>query len=399
MKNGNYTERKMKKNFLIFTIFTAMFFAVGCHTPCDNNPCNNIANSTKICTFSEEEFKCGCERGYLWSGSMCIKTKTFSFATLGNICTGHNKCYNNEKEIECPNSSQNFFGQDAQYLKTGYCLPQSFTVKTVSGEKTVVDNNTGLEWEQTPTKLNWNDAKEYCENLTYAGNSDWRLPTPYELLTIVDNSRFNPSINLKFFPNTPSAYFWTSITSNVFIPKVVSIVNRKDFAWSVRFDEGRIREHSKDYDDTYARCVRGQTLPTGSFQSFNIKSDTVVIDTNTGLIWQKTYSIAKSWEDALSYCENLTYAGYSDWRLPNKNELASLVDYQWDKPASDFPDMSSKFHFISSSSLAQNNKEAWALKFDTGNIYAYDKSGKYVQHYFRCVRNDIHIQNNQNRLP
>jgi len=33
------------------------------------------------------------------------------------------------------------------------------------------------------------------------------------------------------------------------------------------------------------------------------------------------------WKDALSYAENFTYAGYSDWRLPDTKELQSIVDY------------------------------------------------------------------------
>jgi hypothetical protein len=33
------------------------------------------------------------------------------------------------------------------------------------------------------------------------------------------------------------------------------------------------------------------------------------------------------WEDGLAYAENLTLAGYSDWRMPNAKELHSIVDY------------------------------------------------------------------------
>lgn len=33
------------------------------------------------------------------------------------------------------------------------------------------------------------------------------------------------------------------------------------------------------------------------------------------------------WKDALAYCEELTSAGHSDWRLPNAKELQSIVDY------------------------------------------------------------------------
>jgi len=34
-----------------------------------------------------------------------------------------------------------------------------------------------------------------------------------------------------------------------------------------------------------------------------------------------------NWEEALEFAENLDYAGFSDWRLPNAKELHSIVDY------------------------------------------------------------------------
>ena len=37
-----------------------------------------------------------------------------------------------------------------------------------------------------------------------------------------------------------------------------------------------------------------------------------------------TYS---NWEQALSYCENLSLGGRDDWRLPTAKELQSIVDY------------------------------------------------------------------------
>jgi hypothetical protein len=41
------------------------------------------------------------------------------------------------------------------------------------------------------------------------------------------------------------------------------------------------------------------------------------------------------WEAALSYAENSTYAGHSDWRLPNVKELQSIVDYGYSPSATD----------------------------------------------------------------
>ncbi len=64
--------------------------------------------------------------------------------------------------------------------------------------------------------------------------------------------------------------------------------------------------------------------------------DGTVTDTGSGLMWQKaTAPGTYNWQEALSYCENLSLTGHSDWRLPNRNELHSLVDYSRYNPAID----------------------------------------------------------------
>jgi hypothetical protein len=46
------------------------------------------------------------------------------------------------------------------------------------------------------------------------------------------------------------------------------------------------------------------------------------------LVWQAIDDGRKrDWEAALSYCDNLTLGGKSDWRLPDAKELHSIVDY------------------------------------------------------------------------
>jgi hypothetical protein len=59
-----------------------------------------------------------------------------------------------------------------------------------------------------------------------------------------------------------------------------------------------------------------------------------VTDNLTGLMWvQAPHAVTgnlgtKSWINAIDFCKALSYAGYSDWRLPHLRELQSLIDYQ-----------------------------------------------------------------------
>lgn len=39
---------------------------------------------------------------------------------------------------------------------------------------------------------------------------------------------------------------------------------------------------------------------------------------------------AMSWNNAMTFCDNLTYAGYSDWFLPDKDELYAMFIYKDD---------------------------------------------------------------------
>ena len=74
-------------------------------------------------------------------------------------------------------------------------------------------------------------------------------------------------------------------------------------------------------------CVRGKTLPKANLEELTIKGDKIVRDSSTGLSWTINTFSTEKWSEALSYCLKLQHAGYSDWRLPNKNELASLIGF------------------------------------------------------------------------
>jgi len=124
----------------------------------------------------------------------------------------------------------------------------SFT-RNVGG--VVTDSRTNLEWQDDYSdnsnslkQTTWQNAIDYCENLNLDGKSDWRLPNTNELVSLVDDKKYNPSIDA-IFQNTDSNYYWSSTTP----------VNGNSYAWLVSFGYGTQFSFNKD-DSDYVRCVR-----------------------------------------------------------------------------------------------------------------------------------------------
>ena len=117
---------------------------------------------------------------------------------------------------------------------------------TRSGD-TVTDSISKLEWQDNEigTSTSWTSALERCESLVLSGSSDWRLPNVNELKSIVDKSKYDPSI-IASFQNTYSYLYWSS----------TSYEGGSGNAWYVNFNLGNV---SYDYKSTsgYVRCVRG----------------------------------------------------------------------------------------------------------------------------------------------
>ena len=125
-------------------------------------------------------------------------------------------------------------------------------------KEVVLDHITGLMWADDAnvstltkpwvTTANYNagnysdtsgdTASTYCSDLTLGGYSDWRLPSVKELLFIVDNSKYSPSIDNQF-QNTISNLYWSSTT----------------YASGVDFYSGYTDYDGKD-NSNYVRCVR-----------------------------------------------------------------------------------------------------------------------------------------------
>lgn len=120
---------------------------------------------------------------------------------------------------------------------------------TDNRDNTITDSLTDLMWQKVDddTTRTWADAGTYCDELTLAGHSDWRLPNFDDLTSIVDDTRTDPSINTTYFPYTNSAVYWSSTDYYIL---------GSDFAWSVDFSDGEALGNGKSSNNGYARCVR-----------------------------------------------------------------------------------------------------------------------------------------------
>jgi len=80
----------------------------------------------------------------------------------------------------------------------------------VLSDDVALDTTTQLQWTRaesvTPSSVTWAQAKKACDTLDLGGHKDWRLPTRVELLTLVDDTRFDPAIDPAF--NCKSDWYW-----------------------------------------------------------------------------------------------------------------------------------------------------------------------------------------------
>ena len=102
--------------------------------------------------------------------------------------------------------------------------------------------------------------------------------------------------------------------------------------------------------------------------------DGTVTDTCTGLMWQRVQSpVTSLWCNAIAYCENLTLAGYDDWRLPNARELHSIVDFGRHSPAlHPVFGTGSTINWTSTTTLNRRD-QAWVVHLGFGDVGFGDK--------------------------
>ena len=138
-------------------------------------------------------------------------------------------------------------------------INHDYNLKTIKGDKVVVDNATGLMWHQNGSNkyVKWNKAKEWVRSLNsrgYAGYQDWRLPTVDEAASLLESSEKNGDL---YIDEEGSLDLLTIIVRNhyarkknkLFIDPVFSKKQEKIWtgdrydsraAWYVNFGSGRV---------------------------------------------------------------------------------------------------------------------------------------------------------------
>jgi hypothetical protein len=103
--------------------------------------------------------------------------------------------------------------------------------------------------------MTYAEAVRYCDDLNFAGYDDWRLPTINELLSITDDTRFDPAIN-KAFKNVAYKINDKGEKSYGLYRSSTRRAGDSSGAWVVYFSNGGGGIWSDVSDRNFVRCVR-----------------------------------------------------------------------------------------------------------------------------------------------
>jgi hypothetical protein len=136
---------------------------------------------------------------------------------------------------------------DQQIIK-----PNRFKAVNDFNDAAVLDKETGLLWEQSPSTdpFNWFEALVHCWNKVVGGRKGWRLPTIEELMSLVDPSQSSPAL--------PSGHPFSNIGESDYLSATTNM-SAVGFAFSVNFFNfnGNLSTNLKTVDLFRCWCVRG----------------------------------------------------------------------------------------------------------------------------------------------
>ena len=233
----------------------------------------------------------------------------------------------------------------------------------------------------------WDNAYTFCDTLDTGDGREWRLPTAKELMSIIDSGTSYPALRLAYFGNEFSSYnsYWSG----------TYYLNAKTgqdevLVMDVGYGHLQYDTYGKEGSNYFA-CVSGDEYGVaGTFTEKNISGGTVVTDSATDLMWKAADDLNMTWDQAIAYCENLEYAGFEDWRLPNRNEFATILNYDkgFADNKSDFPSIIGGNYWTSTFAQTYGGSaRAFIIEVGGGTMVGVGETGVETA-YTLCVRND-----------
>ena len=211
-------------------------------------------------------------------------------------------------------------------------------------DQPIQDRLTGLYWYPQANSqdfpLSYREVQDAVANMNQDqvfGHTDWRIPTRLELRSLLWHGAKNPALPPGHpFTEVFLGRYWTSTT----------FAGDPNYQWYVQLEGARVfYEHQDRYCLLWPVCGINPALPSaGQIEvdswprpRFTPATDLdAFLDTWTGLMWpSKPLQSPEfcSWEEALERVKILAEHTKLPWRLPDINELESLVDLSQAWPA------------------------------------------------------------------
>ncbi len=277
---------------------------------------------------------------------------------------------------------------------------------------TVTDRATGLMWQKGENERTGAEtAEELCAKMTLGGYSDWRLPNIKELGTILNPDEKSEGWFFDVFDSGKDGAMLHYSSSTVF---------QGHYAWVTNFTYGYDGYYGGRKAPLLYRAVRytGLVEPASSAapfvithtdqtDAFDLKGRPVapdrikgldaervtlpikfhmendgqtVRDENTGLLWDDGHNdVVLPWNYAAAFIQSLNdenYCGHTDWRLPEREELRSIVSYGGTVPAVKdgmFAKTAAALYWSGTEDKLDTNL-AWGIYFGYGCCIGYPKT-------------------------
>ena len=350
-----------------------------------------------------------CNGGYLDSSNAFVEF------TNEDCEVGRDKDNNDDTDGHAGFSFTRLNFDGSEYSGTG----EDYTTQPWS---CVIDNVTGLVWEIKTTNGGTSDASnqytwydntnpttqelvDATNTAQLCGLTNWRLPTVQEIESLASYN-YVPAIDADYFPNTKgdsTEWYWTTDPDS----------SGSNNLWAYNAHAGSTVSAGSG-STYYVRLVSSSDAVGAWFSDYSDSrytdnEDGTISDHRTGLMWMKcTYGLSydssgndcddgsgatatsgdwqAAFDKAATANDNSGIFNYTDWRLPNKKELSSIVDLG-NTPSTVnqtiFPSTQGAAYWTSTPSAADDTK-ASTIDFSTGAYGAATRSTNAI--YVRLVR-------------